>query len=92
MNLELLTDIRVKVTTVNSLDVKTYYEFELPKWSPTAEESIEFPIQTYIQAIQIDVSADILLQSKKKYTLKCTKAISVELNKTTNFMDFYLQQ
>lgn len=40
MNLQLLTNIHIKVVTVNTLDVKSYYEFELQQWSPNAEETI----------------------------------------------------
>lgn len=65
MSLLLLKDIKAKVTVVNNQNISSFYEFNFEKWSDDQDQIIEFPVQSYISNIFVEVSAKIKLQTQK---------------------------
>jgi hypothetical protein len=65
MSLLLLKNTVVKVTVTNNLNIKTFFSFNITKWNDASDQFIEFPIQSYIQSINIVVEGQITLQNKK---------------------------
>jgi hypothetical protein len=65
MSLLLLKDIKAKVTVVNNQNISSFYEFNFEKWTDDQDQIIEFPVQSYISNIFVEVSAKIKLQTQK---------------------------
>lgn len=65
MSLLLLKDIKAKVTVVNNQNISSFYEFNFEKWTDDQDQIIEFPVQSYISNIFVEVSAKIKLQTHK---------------------------
>lgn len=79
MSLELLKDIKAKVTVTNHQQISSYYEFNFPTWTNSQDQIIEFPIQSYTETINIEVSATIKLQSQKDFNVTHSKRINIDL-------------
>jgi len=79
MSLELLRNIKVKVIVTNFQHIKTAYSFDIAKWTDNSDPIIEFPIQSYIRSVNIEVSSQITLLSKKEISLISSKDIQIEL-------------
>lgn len=93
MSLELLRNIKVKVIVTNFQQIKTAYSFDIAKWTDNSDPIIEFPIQSYIRSVNIEVSSQITLLSKKEISLISSKDIQIELGEnSSNFLDFYLDR
>lgn len=65
MSLELLRNIKVKVIVTNFQQIKTAYSFDIAKWTDATDPTIEFPIQSYIRSVNIEVLSQITLLTKK---------------------------
>ena len=65
MSLELLQNIKVSINVTTNQNISTFYEFDIKKWFDTQDQIIEFPIQSYIQDITVNINAKIMLQSNK---------------------------
>ena len=65
MSLELLQDARATINVINNQDISTFYEFDIKKWFDSQDQVIEFPIQSYTQKININVTAKIMKLNKK---------------------------
>jgi hypothetical protein len=65
MSLLLLKDTTVKVRVTNNQNIKTFFSFDIPKWDDVNDQFIEFPIQSYIRAVEIVIVGKITLQNKK---------------------------
>lgn len=65
MSLLLLKNTTVKVTVTNNQNIKTFFSFDIPNWDDVNDQLIEFPVQSYIQAVNIVVEGRITLQNKK---------------------------
>jgi hypothetical protein len=93
MSLELLKNIKIRVTVTNNQNIKTSFPYDIEKWSNFEDQVIEFPIQAYTRQINITVDAQITLQNKKDISLNNIKDINIDLGEgNTNFLDFYLDQ
>jgi hypothetical protein len=93
MSLLLLKNTTVKVTVTNNQNIKTFFSFDIPKWDDGNDQFIEFPVQSYIQSINIVVEGKITLQNKKEVTVTHSKDININLGENeTNFLDFYLER
>lgn len=93
MSLELLKNTKVKVTVTNDKNISTYYSFNINRWLDREDQTIEFPVQSYISSINIAVDAQITLQSKKDISVSHSKAIRIYLrDNNTDFVDLYLEK
>lgn len=93
MSLELLRNTKVKVTVTNDKNISTYYSFNINRWLDREDQTIEFPVQSYISSINIAVDAQITLQSKKDISVSHSKAIRIYLrDNNTDFVDLYLEK
>ena len=94
MSLELLKDIKVKVTVTNHKKISRFFQFSFDKWTDSQDLTIEFPIQSYTNIIDVEVGAKIKLQSQKEVDVNHSKAIMIDLgsNNEIGFVDFYLEK
>jgi hypothetical protein len=54
---------------------------------------VEFPIQSYVSSIYVEVEGQITLQSKKDVTVTHNKNIKIYLGEdNNNFVDLYLEK
>ncbi len=93
MSLALLHNIKVRVILTSSEQIKIAYNFDIAEWSDASDPIIEFPIQSYISAVSIEVSGQITLLNKKEVTVSNSKEIEIDLAESRgNFLDFYLDR
>lgn len=79
------------MTVTNDKGIATYYSFNINRWLDREDQTIEFPVQSYISSVSIAIEAQIILQSKKETTVNHNKTIKIYLrDDNTNFVDFYL--
>ena len=75
-NISKLKNTKVKVNLQNSQDIKSLFSFTFDEWSESGDKEIEIPIQSYTKHINIEVSANVVLQSGKEVTLTDSKEIN----------------
>lgn len=79
MSLQLLKDIKTRATLTNFQNITSFYEYDMAQWMDDQDQIIEFPVQSYIQKITIDITAKIILQTKKDLIICSSKEISINL-------------
>lgn len=75
MSLTLLRNIKVRVILTNSQQIKIAHDFDIAKWTDASDPIIEFPIQSYISTVNIEVSSTITLFTKKEVNLSSSREI-----------------